>query len=256
MISASPATRVSKWASCPRPQRSPRLRLFCLPYAGGGASIYREWGRELPEQIEVWMVHLPGRENRLTDPAVSDLKQLAVDAAIGLQPFLSKPYALFGHSMGALVAFELTRRLRRQGRSTPACLAVSAAPGPHVAKVDNPIHDLPLPAFLRELRNLNGTPTEVFANSELLELMLPMLRADFCAVESYRYQPEHALDCPILTFGGDSDAEVSHAELEAWRKQTTGTFSLRIFPGNHFYLHDNRADLLAHLARDLALLPL
>jgi medium-chain acyl-[acyl-carrier-protein] hydrolase len=190
----------------------------------------------------------------LADPAVSDLHQLAAEAAVGLQPFLSAPYALFGHSMGALVAFELTRKLRRQGRSIPACLAVSAAPGPHVVTVDNPINDLPLPAFLRELKNLNGTPAEVFASSELLELMLPMLRADFRAVESYRYQPEDPLGCPILTYGGASDAEVSRADLETWREQTTGSFSLRIFPGDHFYLNASRADLLTHLAQDLALL--
>jgi medium-chain acyl-[acyl-carrier-protein] hydrolase len=256
MIDVSPATRIGKWASCLRPQRKARLRLFCLPYAGGGASIYRDWVSEFPEQIEVWTVHLPGRESRLADPAISDLEQLAAAASIGLQPFLSRPYAFFGHSMGALIAFELTRRLRQQGRSPPACLAVSAAPGPHVAKVDNPIHALPLPAFLQELKNLNGTPTEVFANSELLELMLPMLRADFCAVENYRYQPDDVLGCPILTFGGASDAQVSRDELEAWREQTTGSFSLKVFPGDHFYFRANRTDLLTHLARDLASLPL
>jgi surfactin synthase thioesterase subunit len=252
MIRDSAAIQVGKWASCAKPRSAARLRLFCLPYAGGGASIYREWLYELPEQIELWTVHLPGRESRLADPAISDLKQLASEAAIGLEPFLSRPYAFFGHSMGALLAFELTRTLRRQGRSPPACLAVSAAPGPHVATFDEPIHNLPLPQFVRELKNLKGTPSEVLANSELLELVLPILRSDFCAVESYRYQQEHALDCSILAFGGIDDSEVSRAELEAWREQTTGSFSLKVFPGDHFYLHANRASLLAHLARDLA----
>jgi medium-chain acyl-[acyl-carrier-protein] hydrolase len=199
----------------------------------------------------VWLVHLPGREIRIGEPPVSDMLTLAADAALGLRPFLSTPFALFGHSMGALMAFELARTLRRQGAPVPVSLAVSAHPGPQVAGVDQPLHTLPLPDFLQALGRLNETSAQVLRHAELLELVLPMLRADFRAVETYRYAPDAPLNCAIFTYGGSSDPEVSRGELEAWREQTTGAFSLQMFPGDHFYLHASRSDLWAHLARDL-----
>ena len=246
-LAESHASRIGTWASCPRPRRDALLRLFCLPYAGGGGSIYHNWSRSLPEWIEVWLVHLPGRERRMSEPPIADMAQLADAAAAGLAPFLSGRFALFGHSMGALIAFELARSLQRQGRPLPARLVVSAFAAPDLVATVTPIHDLPDEAFLRELEALYGTPRDALANVELLS----MLRADFRAVETYRFVPGQALDCPIVAYIGADDLVVSSQSMEAWRRHTGKSFLLRTLAGDHFYLRSDRTQLWEHLARDL-----
>jgi surfactin synthase thioesterase subunit len=230
------------------------VRLFCLPYAGGGASIFRRWSEEFPPGIEVCPIHLPGREGRLAEPAFTDVKPLVARLADVLDPYLDRPFALFGHSMGAVIGFELARQLARRGQPTPAHLFVSASRAPQLPRRGEPIHALPEPAFLDALRRMAGTPELVLRDAELVQLMLPALRADFELVETYRYQAGPALSCPISAFGGAGDDLVRWSELASWAELTGGPFAIRMLPGNHFFLSDPvaRPALIQLLVRGLA----
>jgi medium-chain acyl-[acyl-carrier-protein] hydrolase len=170
----------------------------------------------------------------------------------GVQPYLTMPFAFFGHSMGGLISFELARQLRRQQIATPVHLLVSAHRAPQLPDSDPPIHQLPDAEFMEELHRFNGTPRDVLENAELMHLFLPVLRADFAVCETYIYTPEEPLACPISVFGGLRDGKVSQSQLEAWREQTRGSFKLRMFAGDHFYLHALQESLLRAISQELA----
>jgi medium-chain acyl-[acyl-carrier-protein] hydrolase len=210
--------------------------LFCFPYAGGLATVYRPWAALLPSDVELCAIELPGRGARLKEAPVRQLMALVEAAADGLRPALDRPFALFGHSMGALVAFELARRLSAQGLA-PLHLFVSGHAAPHLDSVEPPMHPLPDGEFIARLRDLNGTPPEALQDPELMEIMLPILRADFIACEQHVPAPEPLLDVPMSAFGGIDDPEVSAERLEAWRPYTTRRFVARRFPGDHFFLN-------------------
>ena len=215
-----------------------QLRLFCFPYAGAGALIFRKWSDALPHDIEVCPIQLPGRGTRLTEPPFTKLPCLIEALARALVPLLDKPFAFFGHSLGALIGFELARQIRRQHGLHPVRLFASAGRAPQIPHRAPPIHTLPDNQFLAELRRLNGTPRELLDHEELMEVMLPILRADFALYETYLYSTEPPLNCPISAFGGLQDRRVSASDLEAWRSQTSASFSLRMFPGDHFFLKE------------------
>jgi medium-chain acyl-[acyl-carrier-protein] hydrolase len=225
--------------------------LFCFPYAGGAASVFRNWSDGLPADVELCPVQLPGRGTRLTEPPYSRLSLLVEALAEAILPLLDKPFAFFGHSLGSLVSFELARELRAKHQARPVRLFVSAGPAPQIPHRGLPIHNLPEREFAAELRRLNGTPDELLDHRELMDIVIPSLRADFALYESYRYSAGPPLDCPISTFGGLSDQKVSHRDLEAWRDQTTVSFSIRMFPGDHFFLKTTQPLLLRALSQEL-----
>jgi medium-chain acyl-[acyl-carrier-protein] hydrolase len=206
----------------------------------------------LPADVEVCPVQFPGRGTRLTEAPFTRLSPLVQALAQALVPLLDKPFSFFGHSLGALVSFEVARQLRRQSGLQPTRLIVSAFPAPQKPFRGRPIHALPDGEFLDELRRLNGTPGELLENAEFMQFMLPVLRADFALRETYVYATEPPLDCFISGFGGLQDQRVSRSDLEAWRDQTSGSFSLRIFPGDHFFLNTAQPLLLHALSRDLS----
>jgi len=245
------ASAVDSWITCRKPNPQARLRLFCFPYAGGGVSIFRAWPDGLPADVEVCPVQFPGRGTRLMEPPFTRLPSLIQALAEALCPFLDKPFAFFGHSLGALVSFELARQLRRSYAVNPVRLFISADRAPQIPHREPPIHSLPEREFLVELRRLKGTPREVFEDEELMQVMLPVLRADFAAYETYGYTIETPLDCPISAFGGLQDQRVRRDDLEAWRDQTSVSFSLRMFPGDHFFLNTTQAPLLGALSQEL-----
>jgi len=231
------------WIHCTKPNPAPRFRLFCFPYAGGGASIYFRWFDHIPAEIDLCPVQLPGRESRLGTPPFTRLVPLLQQLTRVLRPYLQVPFAFFGHSMGALISFELARQLRRQHVPGPIALFVSAHRAPQRPAPSPPIHSLPQDKFVEALRRLNGTPEAVLQDAELMQLLLPTLRADFAVCETYTYMPEVPLECPILAFGGLQDREVSQDDLAAWCDQTHRAFKLRMIPGDHFFLHSARASL-------------
>ncbi|HEX8652349.1 MAG TPA: thioesterase II family protein [Pyrinomonadaceae bacterium] len=243
---------ITPWLACSDRNPQANLRLFCFPYAGGGAHLFRSWPDQLPVTIEVCPVQLPGRERRLNEPCFTRLPSLVEAAARALLPHLKKPFALFGHSMGTLISFELARLLRRELGIEPVHLFVSGCAAPQIPGRAEPLtYNLPEPEFLRELQRLNGTPKAVLDHPEMMQLMMPILRADFEVTQTYAYATDAPLGCPITAFGGLHDQDVTRADLEAWREQTTASFSLRMFPGDHFFLHPAQSLLLRTLAQQL-----
>lgn len=228
-----------------------RLRLFCFPYAGGGVAHYRRWAEQLPPEIDVCPVHLPGREQRIMEPAFISMGELVSALSEALLPYLHEPFAFFGHSMGGLIAYALTRALHEHAFPLPRHLFISALKAPHLPTRREAMHDLPLPEFLRSLYRMGGTPLAVLQNKELLELILPTLRADFTLYETYFSTEVLPLPCPISVYGGAQDTFVNREELEGWRQLTSAECVVRQLPGEHFYIHTAQELLLALLTRDL-----
>jgi|SRR5580704_1612097 medium-chain acyl-[acyl-carrier-protein] hydrolase len=239
------------WIACRKPNPRACLRLFCLPYAGGSASIFHTWPDGLPADVEICPIQLPGRGSRLMERPFTQLLPLVEALAQDLVPLLDVPFAFFGHSLGALVSFELARHLRSLYGIRPVRLIVSACRAPQFPHRDRPIHTSPEREFLAQVRCLNGTPTELLEHEELMEIVLPLLRADFALYETYVYSNEPPLGCPISAFRGLQDRRVSHSDLDGWGDQTSAAFSLRTFPGDHFFLNTNQPLLLRVLSQEL-----
>lgn len=240
-----------RWVVFPKPCPRASLRLFCFPYAGGGASLFYPWVTHLPDEIELCPLQLPGRENRLAETPFTQLERLVPELANVIYPYLDRPFAFFGHSMGSLIAFELARYLRQQLALSPLHLFVSGHQAPQIPSAQQPISDLPEDEFIQKIRELNGTPENVFNNEELMQLLFPLLRADFTVSETYTYSAQAPFSCSLSAFGGVKDSSVSYADLSSWRDQTAGTFTLRMFPGDHFFLHRGRNELLQAVKEDL-----
>lgn len=228
-----------------------RARLFCFPYAGGNAAVYRTWPGGLAPDIEVYPALLPSRGARLSESPLTRISLMVERLAADIRPHLDRPFAFFGHSMGALIAFELARSLRAEAGVEPAHLFVSACRAPHIPDPDPPTHTRSDAEFIEHLRELNGTPTEVLDHPELMALMLPLLRADFEAVETYRYEAGPPLGCRVSAYGGLTDSEVKREHLEGWREQTATDFVLRMLDGDHFFIHQAAPQLLRTLDREL-----
>lgn len=218
------------------------IRLICFPYAGGGGSLFRVWAAQFA-QIEVCVVQLPGRGIRSREAPQSNLAAMVPFIAEAVQR-LQQPCAFFGHSMGALMAFEVARHLRREAGAEPVHLFVSGREAPHVAGSSTPSHRLPDDELIATLRELNGTPPEVLEDAGLMRLMLPAVRADLAMVEMYNYSIDSPLACPITAFGGTHDSSVRPDKLEAWRDQTTARFERRMIEGDHFFVQQRPATLV------------
>jgi surfactin synthase thioesterase subunit len=238
------------WLPRPNPRPDARLRLLCLPYAGGGPQAFQKWPDRLPADIEVLPVNLPGRGRRFGEPLYTRIAPLVADLAEAVVPFLDRPYALFGHSMGAVVAFELARRLREREVRAPVHLFVSGASAPQLPD-NHRFHTLPDDRFLDDVKRLSGLDAEVLANTELVELMLPVLRADFEVAETYMCADAPPLHCPLSVFGGSDDWLVPVDELDPWRVHTTGDCHVVVLPGDHFFLRAEEPALLTMLSSRL-----
>ena len=243
-------TRDSTWVELRQQRPRARLRLFCLPFAGGGAGVFRDWASELPDHVEVCAVRLPGRERRFHEPAFDRVDPLVAAVLEGIAPLLDRPFALFGHSMGALVAFELTRRLRALDLE-PSAFFASACRAPHFPMREQMRHRLPEDRLVAELKSMNGTPPELLENEELMRLVLPTLRSDFAVVETFEFRPQPPFGCPLVVFGGKDDPEVSRDHLEGWSRYAGGGFRLHLMPGDHFFINSARARLLEVLHSEL-----
>jgi medium-chain acyl-[acyl-carrier-protein] hydrolase len=239
------------WLKCLERRPAPSIKLICFPYAGGTIATFRDWPAYLPADVELYAIQLPGRANRTREVVCDRLQPLVQQLAETIGPVLEPPFAFFGHSMGALVSFELARELRRRRLPGPARQYVSGHRAPQLPDPNPAIHHLPEAEFLEEVRQLAGTPPEVLENEELMRLLLPTLRADFAACETYTYVAQPPLDIEIVAFGSLEDSQVSRPELQAWREQTQASFMLWMFPGDHFYLHYDAESLLRIMSRDL-----
>jgi medium-chain acyl-[acyl-carrier-protein] hydrolase len=239
------------WVSCPRPDPGARLRLFCLPPAGGGALLFRSWPGRLPG-VEVCLVHLPGRDARRQERPSTHWEPLVQALAAGLEPWLERPFAFFGHSMGALLAFELARRLRRAGRRMPEALVASGKNAPSRPWNLPRLSRLSDEALALWLRRLGGTPGEVLEDPDLRRAILPLVRADMAVCESYAYRSEAPLPCALAAFAGLQDPHTDPQGLEAWRDECARGFAVHSFAGDHFFLRSAEGEVLGVLARELA----
>ncbi|MUG92222.1 putative thioesterase [Scytonema sp. UIC 10036] len=239
------------WVVYPKPNQRASLRLFCFPYAGRGASIFYDWSESLPMTVEVCSLQFPGRESRIKEAPFTQFTPLVQAITQVLLPHLDRQFAFFGHSMGALVCFEVARQLRKQYDVSPVHLFVSGSGAPQTHKPSSLIHNLPELEFIEELCRLNGIPKEVMEYTELMQLMLPILRADLAVYGSYVYSNEPPFDFPISVFGGLQD-KITRDRLEAWRDQTIASFSLQMFPGDHFFLHTTQVLLLQNISQKLS----
>jgi surfactin synthase thioesterase subunit/glycosyltransferase involved in cell wall biosynthesis len=228
-----------------------RLALFCLPHAGGGTSLFHRWQEYMPEGVAVCPVRLPGRESRASERPFTAIGPLVTALADAIAPHTARPFALFGHSMGAGIAFELARELRRRGQPLPLCLMVSGARAPQYrlgwTVPPEPGDD----ELLAQLRRLEGIPREALEDPGVLRIILPALRADTALYRGYVYTGEEPQACPIRAYGGECDPNVGRELLEAWARQTTAAFSLAMFPGGHFYLQSVEPALLEAIAAAL-----
>jgi surfactin synthase thioesterase subunit len=232
----------------------PAARLFCFPNAGGAAALFRLWPQGLPRDLDVIAIQLPGRGNRWKEPAIPDIARIVDSLMPSLEPHLDLPFAFFGHSMGSMVAYAVAQSLIARGGPLPFHLFVSSRRSPRVANpADTPLHTLPDDAFVAEMRRrYGGIPDEVLAEPELMALLLPSLRADIHALETYVASRPAPLPFPVTAFGGLDDALTPRAHLEAWREETPEAFRVRMFAGGHFYLESRRDDLLADVRDTLA----
>lgn len=239
------------WLVQPRPNPQAALRLFCFPHAGSGSSVYRTWPEGLPPSVELVAVELPGRDTRFKERPAHRLAELVPAIADGLAGELSRPFAFYGHSMGALISYELTRELRRRGAPLPRHLFVSGRRAPQLPE-PAPMFDRSEEAFVAGLRQLGGVPEAVLAEAELMAIFLPILRADFSIGDTAVIAPEPPLPVPITALGGLADQRASLEELHAWRAQTSAAFDVETFPGGHFFHQSERAAFFGSLGRRLA----
>ncbi|MBN1481959.1 thioesterase [candidate division KSB1 bacterium] len=234
------------------PRPDVRVRVFCFHYAGGNANVFRGWDNASPEEMQIVPIELPGHGSRLGEPLLDSVSDIVREIAQGIAGYLDKPFVFFGHSMGALISFELTRFLRRYFLPQPVHLFVSAHAAPHVSKDREHIHRLPEDEFTQKLRTLNGTPDAVLTNPELRELFLPIIRNDFKVCETFAFKPGLPLECPITVYGGINDTDVQQEDLAAWEQHTTAGIQLRQFDGDHFFLHSHEKEVLQTLVKDLS----
>ena len=235
----------------------PRLRLLCLPYAGGGASLYRQWSPALEPAVEVCPVELPGRGVRGDESLVPDMTSLCDGLAAAVEELADGvPMALFGHSMGARIAFELARRF--EGQVVHLFASASAAPGApwkHAAGGDvRPTIQLTDDEFRQRLRALGGTPLAILDDDDLMARVMPIVRADFVLIEGYRAAPRSCVGCPVTAFAGVDDPRASPSDAAAWELSTTAAFRLVELDAGHFFVDSHRSDLLREIRRDLAVL--
>lgn len=249
-MSASP----SPWFSLLPGKAPAALRLYCFPYAGAGHTVFQHWRAHLAEDIELALIKLPGRGARFCEPQAASLDDLADALAQEIEASEERPehFAFFGHSMGALLAFETARALQKRGLA-PSALLVSARTAPSAHGWRERLSDLPDAAFLEVIRSMNGLPQEVLENPEWLALFLPIIRADFALCENYRYRKGLPLACPIQVVAGCDDASVPLALLNGWAGETLAGCESRLFAGGHFYLFEHEAELLELMQRQLDL---
>jgi medium-chain acyl-[acyl-carrier-protein] hydrolase len=230
---------------------TPSLRVFCFPYAGGNIYGFRRWQRCFPNDIDLCLVHLPGRGKRIGDQMFTRLTLLVQTIADLIMREPQPPYALFGHSMGALISFELARELRRRCFAASRRLFLSGRSAPNVAGREAPIFNLPEEAFIAEVRKFNGTPNEVLEHPETRKLFFPVLRADLEMLDTYEYRPEERLSSPITVYGGLQDSDAPEESLRAWEEHTSASCEVKMFAGDHFFILSPGIEFVDVFLRDV-----
>ncbi|MCX5071067.1 alpha/beta fold hydrolase [Streptomyces sp. NBC_00513] len=240
----------SLWIRRFRPRPDGSVRLVCLPHAGGSASFYLPLARTMPDFVDVLCVQYPGRQDRRTEPLVDSVPELADQVFTALLPWADRPLAFFGHSMGASVAYEVARRFEREKGVVAAALFASGRRAPSAPRHET-AHLLDDRGLIEEVKSLSGTDTQLLGDDEVLRMVLPAIRADYRAAETYAPEPAEPLHCPLIAMIGSEDPKVTEAEAAAWATHTEGPFTLRVFSRGHFYLVRDQAEVIETMATHL-----
>lgn len=234
----------SKWIVITKVSENVDFRLFCFSYAGGTAATFRNWQDRLGCNVEVVSIQLPGRANRFGEQAFTEMEPLIEELYEVVSSYLDKPYAFFGHSLGSRIAFQLAVECVRKRARLPVHFIASASRGPHLPIGIGDIYKLPDEQFLAEMGKLNGTPQEILENKELMRILTPQLKADFCLAYKYQYGGDIKLDIPISVFSGKEDTDISYNDLNEWGKNFVGQPDISMFEGGHFFIDDEDSDIV------------
>lgn len=247
-----PSQQMTRWLQARPAEAHHQTRLFCFPYAGGGASMYREWPDLFDRSVHVCPVQLPGRENRMSEPPYSRVRPIVKILAEQLEPYFDLPFVFFGYSMGALLAYETARALHATDRPLPKHLVLAAHRAPQLPMRREAIYHLDDEGFRQGLRKLEGTPEEVLENEELMELMLPRLRADFTLYETYEHSPSEPLPIAMTILGGTRDHDIPESDLTPWETLSEKQTSVRLIEGNHFFIHTARDEVIGSVKQSIS----
>ncbi|WP_165956441.1 thioesterase II family protein [Kribbella antibiotica] len=239
------------WIRSRAPRPAARLRLICLPHAGGAANFFQDWHARIPDDIEVLAVQYPGRWERTGEPLLESMDELAAAVAAEIRPLADRPIAVFGHSMGSIAAYEVTRRLAEWGIE-PAHLFVSGRYPPSEQKTSSVVHLLDDDGLAEELIRLGGMPAELLADQDMRDYFLPIIRSDYRLIETYQWSPGPEPKAPMTILYGDSDANIGAEQAERWRAHSAGEVTVRRFPGGHFYLVPQRDAVLEYVVATLS----
>ncbi len=243
----------NRWVVCPKEQPDARVRLFCFPYAGGGASVFFNWIENISNEIELCMVKLPGRENRFNEKPYRRISDLINDLTPAILPVLNMPFMFFGHSLGAHISFYMSRYLRKYNLPLPTHIFISGARAPHLPEKPDALHyTMEEKEFIDKLIKFGGMVDEVLHNRDLLDMVLPVLRADIEMLNTMKYTEDEPLDCSITSLWGMSDKRVSREDAEAWNAHTSKDFNLKMIQGKHLFINTNLDEVINIINQEVA----
>lgn len=248
-------SEINKWFSVSKTKANPTLRVICIPYVGGSAAVYRNWDKYSNSNVQFLSLQLPGRGSRYSEQPYTEMNSLINDLSIVMGELLLEsniPYIIYGHSMGALIGFELTRMIARKGYKLPSYVVVSGAAAPDIVKNEKK-YSLPTEELKDILRYYNGTPKEILEDDELLEMFLPCIRSDLEIVEEYKFTIDNLLPCSIIAIGGENDHLVSLSEIKQWENHTQKDFHYKLYEGDHFFLKDRAKDIVRYVTENVNL---
>lgn len=233
----------------PKPNAKAKIRLICLPYAGGSARVFFPWLESLSKNIELVAVQMPGRSERMAHKAHTDMTAMAQELYEVMPDLFDKPFCLFGHSLGSKLAFELALMLQSRNTNLPEHIFLSGSRPPHLPDKEEKIHDLPYEEFWKEVEALNGTPKIVFENEEMMQCLTPLLRADFKVAETYQFKNGPMISSNVSILGGRKDADVPEIDIRRWGELFNGNAQVRMFDGGHFFIEENQDEVVTYINR-------
>lgn len=240
---------MSKWFVKYRHEQHSKLRIFCFPYAGGSASMYNDWAEYFPTNADVFAIQAPGRETRFNEAPINDIKELIEGLSQAIFPYLDVPYIFIGHSNGALIAFELARMLQRLGNFKLRHICLSAKRAPHLPPNKEPIFDLPYDKFIEELRVFSTIPESVLNDPKMMEVFMPMLRADFGLADLHNFMDGQLLKANATLFWGKDDKDIPNEDVLAWKKHILGKIESIGFEGGHFFIHHQKENFIQEISK-------
>jgi len=243
----------NKWCVIPRPNPTADIKLICIPYAGGSASIYIPWINYLPHNVELVIIQPPGRSSRISETPLDNMSKLINEMGLVLPKILNKPYILFGHSLGSKIAFEIIRKSTSLHIPHPMFFIASGSAGPQKKNNRDITYNLNDDEFISKLEEMDGTPKDVINNKELMSIVLPTLKADFKISETYQFTGNKYFNIPLSVLGGEYDVDINLDDLKLWQYFFNSTSEITIFSGGHFFINSHKEEVLEKINEIISL---